>query len=221
MSNKKTLETLSATLDIDKVSPSATNSVAILLQNLALKGNQSADSLKATPEIVEHLAASGISVKNICGLFNKSFQYLTDNPTLQEAFERGRAQASSRLRSTLLDAALNDRNIQSAIYLDKIMSGDNVVSEVNINVAQSQLSTVSDDDLMKVAFTVEDETIVDEEFREGFVTVEKPEGGGHTPGVGGFRDSRPNNFHKNEATSSMVAPLGMPLNSTKNETDRS
>ena len=151
MSNKKLLETLSATVE-----PStASASVATMLNVLALKQNQRDDSLKATPEIVEHLAKSGISVKNICSLFNKSFDYLSTNLELQEAFDRGRAHASSRLRSTLLDAALEDRNIQSAIYLDKIMSGDNAVSEVNVNVTASQLSTVSDEDLLKVAFNVE------------------------------------------------------------------
>jgi len=84
-----------------------------------------------------------------------------------------------------VEQALENNNIQSAIYLDKILTGDTVASEVNITVGQSQLSTVSDEDLMKVAFTVESgdegftmESTVDESFD----TVEKPEGGGHTPG---------------------------------------
>ena len=151
MSNKKLLATLASSVE----PTTASQSVTMMLNVLALKQNQQVDTLKATPEIVEHLAKSGISVKNICSLFNKSFDYLSTNLELQDAFNRGRAHASSRLRSTLLDAALEDRNIQSAIYLDKIMSGDTVASEVNVNVASSQLSTVSDDDLMKVAFNVE------------------------------------------------------------------
>ena len=151
MSNKSTLAAMASSVE-----PStASHSVATMLNALATKQNQSIDAMKATPEIVEHLAKSGISVKNICSLFNKSFDYLSTNLELQDAFNRGRAHASSRLRSTLLDAALEDRNIQSAIYLDKIMSGDTVASEVNVNVATSQLATVSDEELMRVAFNVE------------------------------------------------------------------
>ena len=72
-----------------------------------------------------------------------------------EAFNRGRAQLGSRVRSKLIEAALENNNIQSAIHLDKIYSGDAPASEVNVNVTASQLSTVSDEDLMRVAFTVD------------------------------------------------------------------
>ena len=134
--------------------PTTSANIAIILNELSeTKG------LLLTPETVSMLAASGVSVYNICRMFRKSPSYLSENQSLQEAFDQGRASAGARMRTTLMDAALENGNIQSAIYLDKILSGDTVVSEVNITVGQSQLSTVSDEDLMKVAFTVEDAVI--------------------------------------------------------------
>ena len=111
--------------------------------------------LGITVETVELLGASGVTVKNACALLHKSFQYFDENPTMLEAFNRGRAQLGSRVRSKLIEAALENNNIQSAIHLDKIYSGDAPASEVNVNVTASQLSTVSDEDLMRVAFTVD------------------------------------------------------------------
>ena len=111
-------------------------------------------------DLVETLGRSGVTVKNACALLHKSFQYFDENPTMQEAFNRGRANLGSRVRSKLIEAAF-DGNIQSAIHLDKIYSGE-TVTEVNITVGQSQLSTVSDEELMKVAFTVDDADIVED-----------------------------------------------------------
>ena len=174
------------TLDKGFLPQSASANVAIILNELSeTKG------LLLTAETVFMLAASGVSSHNIARMFRKSFNHLSENQHLQEAFEQGRASAGARMRTTLMDAALEGGNIQSAIYLDKILTQDQVATEVNINVAQSQLSTVSDDDLMKVAFTVDDgaesfdEDTVDETLDETLLpsldTVEKPEGGGHTP----------------------------------------
>ena len=133
---------------------SSANNIAVILNEL-----QGGKLMMLTAENVETLATAGVSVHNVCKMFRKSFSYLNENPHLLEAFNKGRATLGSRIRTTLVDAAIENNNIQSAIYLDKILSGDTVVSEVNITVGQSQLSTVSDEDLMKVAFTVEDAVI--------------------------------------------------------------
>lgn len=117
--------------------------------------------LGITVETVELLGSSGVTVKNACSLLHKSFQFFDDNPTMQEAFNRGRANLGSRVRSKLIEAALEGGNIQSAIHLDKIYSADTVATEVNLNVS-TLLSTVSDEELMKVAFTVDTfETVED------------------------------------------------------------
>ena len=126
-----------------------TNNIATILEALDNR------AITITPEYIEILGRSGVTVKNACSLLHKSFQYFDENPTMLEAFNRGRAQLGSRVRSKLIEAALENNNIQSAIHLDKIYSGDAPASEVNVNVTASQLSTVSDEDLMRVAFTVD------------------------------------------------------------------
>ena len=145
---------------------SSANNIAVILNELQVD-----KALILTADTVETLAAAGVSAHNVCKMFRKSFSYLNENPHLLEAFHQGRATLGSRIRTTLVDAAIENNNIQSAIYLDKILSGDTVVSEVNITVGQSQLSTVSDEDLMKVAFTVED-AVIDTDHSERDPTVE-------------------------------------------------
>jgi hypothetical protein len=172
-------ETLSTT------NVSSANNIAVILNELQVD-----KALILTAESVKTLAASGVSAHNVCKMFRKSFSYLNENPHLLEAFHQGRATLGSRIRTTLVDAAIENNNIQSAIYLDKILSGDTVATEVNINVAQSQLSTVSDEELMKVAFTVEDLDVAegfdtvpyDATVEKGFDKVVKPGGGGSTLG---------------------------------------
>ena len=149
MSRNSITKAITAKLDTDSTSANTTNIQVILNELSEDKG------LLLNAETVQMLSASGVSVHNVCKMFRKSYSYLNENPHLLAAYEQGRAQAGARMRGTLMDAALEGGNIQSAIYLDKILSGDTVVSEVNITVGQSQLSTVSDEDLMKVAFTVE------------------------------------------------------------------
>ena len=145
MSNKALKQTLS-----QEFQESPSNNIAVILDAL----NINKGFITINEDLVETLGASGVTVKNACSLLHKSFQYFDENPTMLEAFNRGRASLGSRVRSKLIEAALENNNIQSAIHLDKIYSADSV-TEVNITVGQSQLSTVSDEDLMRVAFTVD------------------------------------------------------------------
>ena len=156
MSRNSITKAITAKLDTTDTASANVSNIQVILNELSEdKG------LLLTVDTVEMLAASGVSVHNVCKMFRKSFSYLNEHPNLLAAYEQGRAQAGARMRGTLMDAALEGGNIQSAIYLDKILSGDSVVSEVNITVGQSQLSTVSDDDLMKVAFSVEEDDGLD------------------------------------------------------------
>ena len=143
--------------------------------------------LGITIETVELLGSSGVTVKNACSLLHKSFQFFDDNPTMLEAFNRGRASLGSRVRSKLIEAALEGGNIQSAIHLDKIYSADSV-TEVNITVGQSQLSTVSDEELMKVAFDVDTDSSDDTLWEFGLETR------------GGVGNSAVLGFHRDAAT---------------------
>ena len=112
--------------------------------------------LGITEETVELLGASGVTVKNACSLLHKSFQYFDEHPTMKAAFERGRANLGSRVRGKLIEAALENNNIQSAIHLDKIFSADAAPTEVNLNVTSNKLAEVSDAELLNIAFTVDD-----------------------------------------------------------------
>jgi hypothetical protein len=130
-------------------SATAQSNVAVILSQLAF--------VQPSTEMIENLAASGISLKNICGIIGKNFSYFSDNPTMKEAFDRGRATVGSRVRARLLDAALEENSMQAAMYLDKIYGGDTVASEVNVNVTSTPLENVSTEDLLNVAFTVKDD----------------------------------------------------------------
>lgn len=158
---------------------STQNNITTILDALSVGKNV----ITIDEDLVEILGASGVTVKNACSLLHKSFQYFDENPTMLEAFNRGRATLGSKVRSKLIEAALEGNNIQSAIHLDKIYSGDTLATEINLNV-QSQLSTVSDEELMKVAFTVDTNV---EGLEESFDTVETNGdlGGSETLGGGG------------------------------------
>jgi hypothetical protein len=156
MSNKKLSQFVKTTLEstVERSGSDAAklnqNNIATILDALNVDKN----IIHIDEALVETLGRSGVTVKNACSLLHKSFQYFDENPTMLEAFNRGRASLGSRVRSKLIEAALENNNIQSAIHLDKIFSGDAVATEVNLNV-KSQLSAVSDEDLLKVAFTVD------------------------------------------------------------------
>lgn len=120
----------------------------VILDNLTTRPR-----IEATPEQVEFLAQSGVSVKNICGLFQKSFNFLSDNPELQAAYERGRATVGSRIRARLVDAALEENSMQAAIYLDRVMGGDQVAAEVNVNVTNQPLQEIDTNQLLDIVFT--------------------------------------------------------------------
>lgn len=155
----------------DSLPQSQLNNIAVILESLDLR--RSDNTIHIDETLVETLGSSGVTVKNACSLLHKSFQYFDENPTMLAAYNRGRATLGSRVRSKLIEAALDNDNIQSAIHLDKIFSADAVPTEFNITVGQSQLSTVSDEDLLRVAFTVDDG--VDEDTVAP--TVTKPDAG--------------------------------------------
>jgi hypothetical protein len=151
MTNKKLSDSLSESLETAK--GATANNVAIILNQLnVVKG-----TYQITEEQVELLGSSGVSVHNLCKIFKKSFGFLNENPNLLAAYEKGRATLGSKVRTTLVDSALENNNITAAIYLDRILSGDQVASEVNVNVTSSPLENVSTEDLLNVAFTVKDD----------------------------------------------------------------
>jgi len=135
--------------DNKATSSTAQSNVAVILSQLAFT--------QPSPEMIENLAASGISLKNICGIIGKNFSYFSEHPEMKEAFDRGRATVGSKVRARLLDAALEENSMQAAMYLDRIYSGDTVASEVNVNVTSTPLENVSTEDLLNVAFTVKDD----------------------------------------------------------------
>lgn len=149
MRNKGMKEVITSKIASDNKPPS--NSLQVILDNIQTK-----PQLQMTPEKVEQLARSGVSLKNICGLFQKSFNHISDNPLLLDAFNRGRATVSSRIRSRLVDAALEENSIQAAIYLDKIMGGDVTTENVNLTVSQRPLEDVPTDQLLEISLKHDD-----------------------------------------------------------------
>lgn len=174
MSNKKLLGSLETQISKSDTKPLETHAVNNLATVMAaLEANNSKHKLTITPEMVELLGAAGVTVRNACSLLHKSFQYFDEHPIMKAAYERGRATLGSKVRTKLIEAALDNNNIQSAIHLDKIFSADAPATEVNVNIGPSRLSTVSDEDLLAVAFTVDDDSVDGSDGEDTFVDSDK------------------------------------------------
>lgn len=100
---------------------------------------------------IEELAALGISTRNIARLCGMDETYIFDNPTRLAAYHRGRANVSSRIRSSIVTDALENNSLQAKLYLDKIMGGDVVQENINLTVQQQPLRDIPTEDLIEIA----------------------------------------------------------------------
>lgn len=129
----------------------AAKNVAVIQQALKAPKDQ------LTPKLIEELAKQGLSSTTICHLYNARSSHINDNPDLREAFDKGRSEIASRIRSSLISDALEKDNLQAKLYLDKIYGGDTEVKKLEVSVANRPLKDVSTGALLEIEFTVPDE----------------------------------------------------------------
>lgn len=100
-------------------------------------------------KMIYKMATMGISIKNICGIFEITEETFCNTPAFLSAHQSGRGLAGSRLRTVLLRAVEEDNNMQVAMYLDKIMSGEQEKQRIDLTLTDDRpLKNISDDELI-------------------------------------------------------------------------
>lgn len=105
-------------------------------------------------EVLYKLGAIGVSMANAADLFGISKEKFSSNADWLANWQRGRAECGSRIRASIVEDALEKDNLMAKIYIDKLIGGDkeSATALVQVNIGNQELSQVSTDDLLEVAF---------------------------------------------------------------------
>ncbi len=116
------------------------------------------DALKnyLTPERVEDLASFGVSNKHICSLHSKPYNFINDDRELREAFDRGRARVGTKIRTKIVEQALEQDNLTAMIHLDKIYSNEGQTQQVEVSVKNDYLDAVPTETLLEIMYKESD-----------------------------------------------------------------
>jgi hypothetical protein len=114
-------------------------------------------------DILYKLGKAGVSIMNSCDIFGISADKFSSNPDWSDAHAAGRAQLGSKIRTSLVEDALERDNTTVKIYLDKILGGDREQPQVVVNIKNNELQEYSTEDLINLAFkeTPDDSTEAD------------------------------------------------------------
>ena len=93
-------------------------------------------------EILFKLGSVGVSAANCCALFDIGITTFNENPDWRSAWERGRATIATRLRSSLIEDALEKDNVMVKIYLDKVLGGEKTEAPPVVNVTVNNAETL-------------------------------------------------------------------------------
>lgn len=108
------------------------------------------------PKLLHKLGSIGVSIGNAASIFEITQDKIMDDPALYDAWKLGRAECGSRIRAKIVEQALDENVLNAMIYLDKILGGDNVAAEVNVNVTNTELQKIDTDSLLEVMFKQND-----------------------------------------------------------------
>jgi hypothetical protein len=133
----------------DEYIQSIKNNIAKIGEALSTGPAPSKKSL-FTPEAVEILAAHGLGIGNIAGLYAQSSAEISRNPVMLAAFERGQAKISSIVRASIVDDAINKDLPYAKLHLDKVFNKDDNSQNINLNVTQTPLQNITDDQLLSI-----------------------------------------------------------------------
>jgi hypothetical protein len=101
-------------------------------------------------DLLYKLGSMGVSLANAAKLFDISQEKFINNLDWHDSWSAGRAECSSRIRAKIVEQALDENVLNAMIYLDKIMGGDNVVEQVQVEVRNTQLANYNTIDLLDV-----------------------------------------------------------------------
>ena len=104
------------------------------------------------------LGRAGVSLKTCADVFQCSIEFIVRDEHLHGAWSNGRAEIAGRVRSLIVEEAVENKNLQAQIYLDKLLSGESVKQQLDISVSSSgQLEQISTEELLEVGFTEVDD----------------------------------------------------------------
>lgn len=111
-----------------------------------------------TADEVEILASHGIAKQAICSLFKRNKMLIDQTPELLDAFNKGRASIGARVRTSIIDDALNNGSLPAKIHLDKIFGGDIETKRVEHSIAKNPADEVPVDVLLDIEWDNDEDT---------------------------------------------------------------
>jgi hypothetical protein len=99
--------------------------------------------------IIFTMARAGVSIDNICAIFQVTRESFCNNDSFLTAHREGRAQIGAKNRALIVEQALAG-SLQAQIYLDKMLGGDVNTDTVNINITQRPLEQVDTSTLIEL-----------------------------------------------------------------------
>ena len=85
-------------------------------------------------DILYNLGAMGVSMENAAKLFDISREKFSSNLDWLENWQKGRSECSARIRARIVEQALEENVLNAMIYLDKLMGGDSIVEQVQVDI---------------------------------------------------------------------------------------
>jgi hypothetical protein len=116
---------------------------------IAYKQNGTAPMRIPDPDLLYKLGTMGVSMNNAAELFDISREKFSSNLDWLENWQKGRAECAARVRAKIVEQALDENVLNAMIYLDKIMGGDQVIEQVQVDVRNTQLTAYDTDALLK------------------------------------------------------------------------
>jgi hypothetical protein len=108
------------------------------------------------------LGRASVSIKNIAAMAGYAPDELFKNKPLYAAWERGRAEAGTQLRSIILEQALTG-NLTAALYLDKILGGDDQKTSIEMTVQTRPLQDIPTENLLTILYNHDDQEFKSDE----------------------------------------------------------
>lgn len=102
-------------------------------------------------DVILSLAKSGVSIKNICEIFNITQETFCNNSAFLSAHREGRSLCGASVRAMIYQHAQNG-SIDAAKYLDKILGGDIVEEKVNFSFSNRPLENLATENLLEIVF---------------------------------------------------------------------
>jgi hypothetical protein len=124
----------------------------LIKRNLAIIAQELTNQhhLVLQPRVIYDLAVLGLSQQSICRLYKMGDHTIEDNPELLYEYNRGRAKVGTKVRSAIMDNALEKDNLTAQIYLDKIYNKEDNVQQIDVTVTAKPLENISTEQLLSI-----------------------------------------------------------------------